>query len=180
VLLDAVVQLAGQPVSLLDHRQRAYLVGEARVALAQFVQVLLVLRQVFGQQINLLGQQAQVIERRVGDAQREVALQPGLADLERAVQAAGEAAAGPHAQCQPHQRGDDRHQRDVKAPFQQREHRLSRDERQSAQRAGLGDENCGECHRRVGDRQLVPQAYSWVTEIALHTGLLVLLRLSPL
>jgi len=56
VLLDAVVQLAGQAISLLDHRQGAHLIGEARVALPQLVQVLLVFFQMLGQEVELTGQ----------------------------------------------------------------------------------------------------------------------------
>ena len=51
VLLDAVVQLAGQPIALFDHGQGAHLIGESGVAFAQRVQILLVLFEVLGQQV---------------------------------------------------------------------------------------------------------------------------------
>jgi hypothetical protein len=54
---------------------------------------LLVSLEMFGQEIELLGQQAQVVDVWVGDAQREVAAQPGAADVENTLYAAGDAPA---------------------------------------------------------------------------------------
>lgn len=161
MLLDPIVQFAGQPVSLLDHGQRAHLVGEARVGLPQLVQVLLGLLQVFGQQVQSLGQQPQVVGHRIGDAQREVAPQPGAADFERVAQAAGDAPAGPRAQQGPQQRGADRHQHHVQALGGRRPQRSldrRRPARQQGQRAQGGrfsDEDRRQRHRRVGEDQLV-------------------------
>ncbi len=69
MLLDAIVQFARQPVPLLDHGQRAHLVGEPHIALPQFTQVLLAPFEVFGHQVQLLGQQTQVVGDGVRDAQ---------------------------------------------------------------------------------------------------------------
>ena len=171
VLFDAVVQFAGQPVALFDHGQRADLVGEARVALLQFIQVLLVLFQVAGQQVQLPGEFAQVIGRRVGDAWGEVAAQPGLGGFERIAQAAGDAAAGPRSQQCPDQGGDERHQQYVGIPEGLGERWLVREQDRDSQRYPLGQEYGRQRHRRVGEGQFVLQFDSW-TGIALHARLL--------
>jgi large exoprotein involved in heme utilization and adhesion len=109
MLFDAVVQFASQSIPFLDHRQGTHLIGEAGVVLSQRVQVLLVVLQVLGQQVHLLCQQAQVISDGIGDAQREVAAQPGAADVQSTLDTAGDAAAGPCPQQQPRQSGGDRY-----------------------------------------------------------------------
>jgi len=95
VLLDAIVQFAGQAFTLLVHGQSADLVAQAGTVLAQFVQVLLVLFQVLGQEVELLVEDAQLVTHRVGDSLREVPAQPGLADLGGASQSAYERSASP-------------------------------------------------------------------------------------
>jgi hypothetical protein len=160
VLLDAIVQFTGQAISLFDDGQRAHLVGEAGVALPQFVQILLVPFHLLGQEVQLLGQQAQVVGRRVRYAQREVAAQPGAADLSHPLQAAADAPAGPCAQQQPDQRSADCHQRRGQAPIEFGGNRPARGQHQCSQCHCLGDEGRRQRHRYVGQRQPALQAHS--------------------
>ena len=103
-----------------------------------------------GQQVQLIGQQTQVIGDRICDAQREIPAQPGAADFEGSLQAAGDGTAGPRTQQQSHQRGDDCHQHDVKPPGLG-EHRLARDQGHSTQGYPLSDKDRCQAHRRVGE-----------------------------